>query len=496
MNLIEALQAPFRQDVEAVERTASATVHSGSVDEIDPPADIDELHHDIYEQVGIVASNIDQYVQDVFEPGVRVEADTEATETFFHDEFLPNCAVIGGEKHQPFESFAPITETQRLTRGTVLVNLLPNDRETPIPDTKVTGFYHVPPETVTALTEEQKNILLPPDADNLPASIGDTDVERTRRGEIAAYAQFDDHSILGRRRGGFDQETVYFSQTDIAKATNNLDIGGDGSDETGIWGRSILRPIKEEAAEYEEAKRDRAAAIKTKAHAIWVAKFGAEVLEFPNDQTEVREWEDDSIDNVMSELEGMGPGDVLEVEGPVELDQWEGSVPDLDATLQQLVDDILAPLPAPKYAVGFETDINQFVTQQQETRYEQTVRQGRNYQEHFWTNVFETVAESHGHNADGLQVKIEPEEEESPIMSLSDEEIERMKTWAEAYSEVRGDVPSDMAADMGALRELILQLPDDADPVEDTSEVDESDPEVQEMAEDLAGEFDRVEADD
>lgn len=488
MNLLEALQAPFQQDVEPVERSTSVELHSGDVDEIDPPSDIDELHYNVYEQVGIVAANIDQYVQDVFEPGVRIEADTEATQEFFEDEFLPQCGVVGGEKRQPFERFAPITETQRLTRGTALVNLIPNDRETPIPDTEVSGFYHIPPETTSVLTEEHKNILLPATDDELPGHIDESEINRTRRGEIAAYAQFDDESILGRRRNGFDDsDTVYFSQHDIAKATYGVDIGGDGSDETGIWGRSILRPIKEEAEEYEQAKRDRATAIKTKAHGIWLAQFDAEVLDLPDGQAEIREWTDGSIDNVMTELESMGPGDVLEVEGPVELDQWEGTVPELDATLQQLVDDILAPLPAPKYAVGFETNINQFVTEQQETRYEQTVRQGRRYQEHFWTDVFRTVAESHGYDTSGLRVRLEPKQDESPIMSLSDDQVERMQTWANAYKAIRGDVPSDMAADMDVLRELILQLPEDAAPAGDESRVDEA--EVEEMADQLGVEL-------
>ena len=486
MGLLERLQAPFRQDVEPVERSVSLEAHSGSVDEIDPPDDIDQLHEEIYEQVGIVAANIDQYVADVFEPGVRVQAESDDTEEFFEEEFLPNCGVIGGERRQPFEAFAPITETQRLTRGTALVNLIPDDRTTAIPDTEVSGFYHIPPETVTALTERHKNILLPADDDTLPADIDSSDLDTTRRDEVAAYGQFEDSSILGERlNDGFDRETIYFSQTDIAKATYDVDIGGDGTDETGIWGRSILRPIAEEAAEYEGIKRDRATSIKTKAHGIWVMRFAREVLELPNGNAEVTGWDDTSIDDVMNELEGMGPGDVLEIDGPAELDRWTGEVPDVDDTLMQLVDDILAPLPAPKYAVGFETDINQFVTEQQETRYEQTVQQGRRYQENFWTGVFRTVAASHGLDADGLRVKLEPRDDESPVMSLSDEQIDRIETWASAFSDISGDMPPDMVADTDELLQIIMQLPEDALRDGGDVTVDESDPEVQAAAEEL-----------
>jgi len=477
MGLIDALQRQFKQAVEVVERSSSVNVHKGAVDEIDPPDDIDELHHDVYEQVGIVAANIDQYVSDVFEPGVTVEADSDATERFFADEFLPNAGVIGGEKHQPFEKFAPITETQRLTRGTALVNLLPNDKGTAIPETEVTGFYHIPPETVTPLVYENKNILIDPE---------DTDHDgttETKRGEAAAYAQFEDQSILGRRRSnGFDRETVWLSQADVAKTTYQVDIGGDGSDETGIWGRSILRPIKEEATEYEQIKRDRATAIRTKAYGIWWAQFQKEVDELANGQVEVQEWDTDGIDGVMSELEDMGPGDVIEVDGPLELDQWESDVPDLDDTLQQLVDDILAPLPAPKYAVGFETNINQFVTERQETRYEEVVSDGRRQAEDFWTGVFRTVAESHDLDPSGLQVRIEPDEDESPVLSLTDEEIDRMQTWAQAFKAIRGDAPADGVLDLEQALQLILQLPEDAVAQVEDVDVDESDPEVQEMA--------------
>jgi hypothetical protein len=488
--IIETLQAPFRQAVEVVERSSSVKLHEGNVDEVDPPEDIDELYYDVYEGVGIVTANIDQYVHDVFEPGVRVEADSDATEAFFRDEFLPQCGVIGGEKRQPFDAFAPITETQRLTRGTALVNLIPNDRETAIPDTEVSGFYHIPPETVTPLVEEQKNILLPPDPDNLPGSLSrsDSGVHLTKRDEVAAYAQFEDRSIIGRRRGGVDKDTIYLSQTDVHKATYNIDIGGDGSDETGIWGQSALRPIKEEAAEYEEIKRDRATAIKTKAYGIWLAQFSAEVLDLPNNRAELREWNDDDIDSVMSELEGMSPGDVLELEGPIDVDQWESDVPDLDDTLRQLVDDILAPLPAPKYAVGFETDINQFVTEQQETRYEETVAAGRAYHEQFWTDVFETVAESHGLDASGLQVTIAPEESDNPITSMSSDDIAAMTDFMTALNEGLGKVPLDSVVDPQAFLQLTLDLPDDvfvSDAGDIDMDVDESAPEIQEMADEL-----------
>jgi hypothetical protein len=475
MNIFEALQAPFRQGVEVFERSSSVSRHSGDVEEIDPPDDLDELYYDVYGSVGIVNANIDTYVADVFEPGVRVRADSEATETFFEEEFLPNVGVIGGETHRHFEQFAPITETQRVTRGTALVNLLPKDEETAIPETEVIGLYHIPPETVTPLAYEGKNILIDPE-DTDP-----DDISRTQRGETAAYAQFDDTSILGRRGGGFDRDTVYLSQTDVRKATYNLDIGGDGSDETGIWGQSALRPIKEEAAEYEEAKRDRATAIKTKAHGIWTAKFGKEVLEFPNGDAEVWEWDGQGMDDVMSELESMKAGDVLEIDGPMEPDRWEGSVPDLDDTLQQLVDDILAPLPAPKYAVGFEQDINQFVSEQQETNYRQTVQNARRYHETFWTDIFRDVAESHGFDPSGLEVTIQPQEDESPIMSLSDEQIDRIETFAGAMADLFGPGGAPSYVDDDVLLRLVLQLPEDATLDAEGAEklLDESDPEVQ-----------------
>lgn len=493
----EALQAAFSQSVEPFERSVSATLHEGNVDEADPPDDIDDLYYDVYESVGIVAANIDQYVHDVFEPGVRVEADSDETEAFFADEFLPQCGVIGGEKRRSFEQFAPVTETQRLARGTTLVNLIPNDRETSIPDTEVSGFYHIPPETVTPLVEEQKNILLPPDESDLPLGLSpnDSGVHQTRRGEIAAYAQFDDESIIGRRGRDFDEDTVYFSQTDIKKAVYNIDIGGDGSDETGIWGQSALRPIKEEATEYEEIKRDRATAIKTKAYGIWVANFVAEVLDLPAGQAEIREWDSGDIDDVMSELEGMSAGDVLELEGPVNLERWDSDVPDLDDTLRQLVDDILAPLPAPKYAVGFGDDITRRVTEEQETRYEQTIQQGRRYHENFWTDIFETVAESHGFDTSGLKVKIQPKESDNPITSLTDDEIERMEQFMSALDSGLGDVPVDAVLDLEAFLTTTMDIPEEAFVQGDGIEVDESDPEVQDMAEELAGEL-PAEADD
>lgn len=157
----------------------------------------------------------------------------------------------------------------------------------------------------------------------------------------------------------------------------------------------------------------------------------------------------------------------MEADGPIEMKKFDSDVPDLESTLGHYVDDITSPLPAPKYSVGFEKNINQFVTERQETRYEDIIDEERRYQERKWTNVFQTIAERHPQlDPDGLKLVIEPEEEESPVRSLDDEEIERIRVYTQALKDLYGSGSAASYVDEETLRELILQLPEDSEPPE------------------------------
>lgn len=492
----DALQERLAQPVETVTRSARIDISSSGVDEIDPPEDIDEYWNQ-YQSTGIVRSNGNQFISDVVEPGVRVEADADATAAYFmggdgapestpEGGFLNNCFVYAGERHQPFLPGLKTTIANRWFRGTALTELLKADREDA--DSPITGFYHIRPETVYPQVEANKNILLPPDPADLPAGITEEEVELTPRDEVAAYIQFDDQSILGQRLSGFDRSAVPLSQRDVMKQVLDPDIGGDDVGEQGVFGTSILEAVSTDITEYKATKRDRYRAIQTKAYGIWLANFKKEALDLGDKQVELVEWTDDSQDDFMDVVADLGPGDVMEADGPVDLEQFDSDVPDLESTLDHYVDDITAPLPAPKYSVGFEQNINQFVTNQQEARYTQLINEERQYQGRKWTGVFRTVAERHPDlDPAGLRVTIEPEESDSPALSLSDDEVDRIGTFATAFDEVTGTIPADTVVDLQAFLELIFDLPEDVFADVEERQVDETSEQATELVDELTG---------
>lgn len=467
----EALQEALVQPVETVTRSTRINISGSDVDEIDPPEDIDELY-DLYKETGIIRSNINQFVSDVTKPGARVEADSDQTRDFFmggdaapnftpEGGFMENCFVYAGEKEQPFGDGLSTTLVNKWVRGTDTVEYLKANPDSA--DSEITGFYHIRPETLTAQVKPYTNILLEPD---------DTDVDgavMTRRDEVAAYIQFDDESILGRRVGFEGRDSIPLSQNDVMKQVLDPDIGGDDTSEEGIFGESILTAVNVDATEYNEIKRDRARAIKTKAYGLWDASFEKQVHDLGN-EIEITEWNEESINEWIDDVDDIGPGDIVGHDGAINLQRFPSEVPQLEGVLDHYVDDITSPLPAPKYSIGFEKNINQFVTERQEARYDELVDDERENQEAAWTKAFKRVAESYGLDTSGLKLVIAPQEDDSPVRSLSDEEIERIKVYTDALETVfgSGGAPSYVAEDV--LRELILQLPEDSEPEEPEGE--------------------------
>ena len=481
----EALQERLRQPVETVSRTARFDISGSGVDEIDPPSDLDQYWNQ-YKSTGIVRSNINQFVSDVVEPGVRVDADNDATAAYFTGDdgappetpdggFLDNCAVVAGEKHKPFLPLLKTTIANRWVRGTALTELLksePDDADSPIP-----GLYPVRPETVYPQVLANKNILIEPDQTDLDG------VELTQRGEAAAYIQFDDESILGRRLGGLENETVPLSQNDVSKQVLDPDIGGPDGNEQGVFGEPIMAAISTDVAEYNRTKRDRYRAVQTKAYGVWLAKFNEEIRDLGNNQKEIIEWPEEDQNDWVRELGDIDPGDIITADGEIELDKFESEVPDLSATLDHYVDDITSPLPAPKYSIGHSGDINQFVTDKQEERYRDVIEEERQYQERKWTDVLRMVAERHDAlDPAGLQVKLQPPKDDSPVLSLTDEEMDRLGTFTTALKNVYGAGTVATYLDEEKLAEVVLQLPEDAiadSTIEAMPAMDESDEQVQ-----------------
>jgi len=464
---IEALQQRLSQSVETVTRSSRLFVENTNVDDLTPPDDIDEFH-ELYRELGIVRGNINQFVRDVVAPGVRIDADGPTTRAYFTGEsndgadvpeyappggFLKNCAVIAGERNQPFYPYLKASIVQKYTRGTGLHEYVKHNDEKDDPEFQIQGFKHIRPETVSARVHANTNILLAPD---------ETDIaeETTRRNEAAAYVQFDDQSILGDRIGGFGEDAVALSQNDVLKQINDPDIGGDEATEDGVFGTSPLEAAADDAADYRTIKRNRAEAIKAKVEGVWIAEFNTEVVE-AGDEIILTEWDDDDQDQWLKEVDDLGPGSIIGHDGSITLDQWEPSLPDLEPDLQHLVDDILAPLPAPKYATAHGDDITQHVTDEQDGSYQDLIQEERKAQGRDWTQAFREVADRHPRlDPAGVEVRITPKESSNPVAELSDEEIQRMEQFMSALDNGLGDVPVDMVLDIRAFLQTTMDLPD------------------------------------
>jgi len=494
---IEALQQRLSQSVETVSRKSRIFIESSDVDDLNPPEDIDEYHNH-YRKVGIVRGNINQFVRDVVGPGVRVEADDETTAAYFTGEwdgstpdwapaggFLDNCAVIAGERHQPFYPYLKTSVVQKYTRGTVLHEYLKSDDQQDDVEFQIQGFKHIRPETVSARTHANTNILVGPDETDLDL---DSD-EITPRREAAAYVQFDDSSIVGTRRGGLDKDEVPLSQNDVLKQVNDPDVGGDSAIEDGVFGDPPLAAVSEDVEEYREIKRDRARAIKTKAYGVWSAQFNTEVTE-AGTEIILEEWDGEEQNEWIDDVGNLGPGDIIGHDGSIELDQWEPTVPDLNDDLMHLADDILAALPAPKFLTAHGEQVTQHVTNEQSEGYHDLVEEERKAQERDWTQAFREVAKRHPRlDAQGIQVRIRPPESSNPIAELDDEQIEKMEQFMSALNNGLGDVPIDLVLDVEEFLMTTMDIPEEAFASGGESAVDESNPQVQEMAEELTGEL-------
>lgn len=500
---IDSLASRFRQSVETRSSSPSIGILSGRVPTVEAADGVDEFY-EIYKTTGIVFTSLNNFASDVWTPGYRVEIDEDdpaevegqTAAEWLEDEWLPQAAILHGGKHNDFLSFGKHTTIQRWARGGALIEHVRADRNDA--DSLITGVNFIPPETVSFVPYKHKPVLIDPDPedggleDELPKRL-----DQTRRGEYPAYIQYHKNAPSPTNR-----DPIPLSQNDVTRTIFNGDAAGVGTDLDNFWGTPATEIISEDVAGFKNILRDKETAIKNKAYGLWKMGFGRETFEYTDvdgetgeeiEVTEVIEWAEEEMDELAGEVENeMGPGSILTHDGEINLDRIDGEVPDLTDDLVFYVSNIVSALPSPLFVVGFEKNINQFVTEKQDNRYQQLVDEERQQMERLFTDICQRVIDSHPEHDAEVTLKIEPPESESPVLSLNEETIARMEAWASAFNDLRGDMPVDMLVNPKSLRELILQLPEDAEPDISDVSVDESDPAVQEQADELESILDEM----
>jgi hypothetical protein len=484
---IDSLSARFDQQVETRSRSPSFRVRNSGVERNSPPKRLDE-YRAIPNETPIVRKALTDFASDVVEPGYRIETDDEAIQDYLTDTWCPQAGIVAGEKHNDLLPILRQFIIERWRGGDALAEHVRADPDDAT--SLLTGLHLINPEHVAFITLDEKNILVDPDA---PDHI---DAPRTRRGEKAAYVQYSNDAIISTTR-----DAVPLSQNDVTRSA--LDAGAGE-----LRGTPVTETIADDVAGYKNILRDKEQAIKTKAWGLWDIGFGRETLEYTDvdpetgnevNVTDIIEWsQEDQNEYVTEHLDDINPGAILTHDGAIDLNRIEGEVPDLIADLEHYVSNIVSPLPTPLYIVGFETNINQFVTEKQDERYQHLINEEREELERVFTDLMTRVVErnlvENAHEGisvsavpDDLRFRLSPPQDESPVLSLDMETIERMKTFAEAYSELRGDIPADMFGDPKTLLTLILQLPPEAvpDTIGEQFDLDESDPDLQQAAEEM-----------
>jgi hypothetical protein len=386
----------------------------------------------LYETCSLIRSPINQLAEDVTADGVRFTAESDETQAFLED-LAEDVALVGGESRHVIELIEQLSVTADVA-GEAPTELVPaqeaNDR--------IAALRVVPPESLAYQTRPAQAMLLRP---------GDTDyqdVELTDEGTAAAVIQ---HQGSPHARG-----------LDLDSFTRLLRDPDPGT----VRGTSAVEPVADRAEALREKLEDAESAISSKAHGLWFAGAEPLIVSGP-DGDEVIEPDEDVTDGLPDAITEAGPGDVVTHDAQVGLDQFRGEVADLEDYLRHDVNTILSAFEAPRYTLGaFDDSINRRVTQEQKPVYERAVKQRKRRIERLLTPVFAKICEQRGYDSAGVQLSLEPEDDESPVRSLSVEQSEVMLNVARSVKEVSGTRDPATMIEENSILDLVLQMPEEA----------------------------------
>lgn len=425
------------------------------------PGEIEDFRDD-YEQCPLVSQPIDDFASDVMEPGIRIELPDDDSDNDLAgdvEDWLSGAAYVSGVRGG---STAKLMESQvvdsKIT-GDGLVEIAYDDADTA---ETIAGFVAFKREDVAMYTRPGKAILLQPK---------DTDVEidqysrtypmETPAGKAAAYIQYDDY--IGGEKG-----EVPLAVDDVVKVSNKPETGSVG-------GGSDVKPVHSRVRGFLQKLTDVDEAIAAKAYAFWLFQMGSE--DNPMDKKKAEKFMKEHSE------EEWTPGKKQSVPGNVSIETISGEVPEVWESFQFDVEYILSAMPTPKYRTGFSDDTNRDIAARKQEDYDDAISAYRRKLEAAWQPVIQRKANelADGEEAPDVKLVIEPEQDESPLANPNFDASEFKSTMDGIKAAAPGGAVEQVVKPEAIVETFLKLDADEVMPDTDEEPLDESNPQVQQL---------------
>jgi len=409
-----------------------------------------------YETTGIVKKSINTYANDIIEPGYTVHSENEELEQQM-EQWLREGVIANGVPDKDFLVLLEDLIKQREVRGTALIEIVPQESNRD----GIWGFRLINVESVNAIEKESSGLLVRPEETDLD------DVPITRRGEAAAYIQYDDQAF----GGPFDEDDVPLSQNDVLKFV----LDGDAYD---VFGTSRLEGVSDDIKTLNKILDDNAGAIAAKGHPYWIFKMGEPNGDSDNPRAGV--WPNDKIQALRDEhkAKNFSAGQKDFLPGDVDVNVVHGETADIKPTVNYHTEQILASMPTPKFMVGFSDAVNRDITTEQFDAYKTQVRKARRELENGFRPALKRKAEEWGYDGEAvesLELSIEREVQDNPLEN-NEFEAQEFKAMAEGLRSLE----QSSSVSMAEIRENFLGLPAEQADSPDDGGSDDSEQTVEE----------------
>lgn len=413
--------------------TGASGKERASAERVPTPTDEIRRYWNMYQTVPLVRASFNQFRDDVMANGYRAEAETESAESYLEN-WSDTAATVGAERNRDMHAIFREIPVQLMARGTVLLEHSPAEAD----DSRTAGVQFIHPATVTPYRASDTNLLLRPDDTQYDGA------KLTEDGEAAAYVQFDS----GPNQDSDDERRLTLE--DVTRLT----IDADPQE---IFGTSRVAPVADRIDAVIEKLENNDRAVELNAWRSWFVGFGHETVANEDGSETIVEWADDDMSSFMDDLTSVEPGDIEGHDGTIDIKEVGGDVANIFDQLRYETHYILSAMPAPTYSIGFESDINQFVVEGQRDRHEQRIDHFRRKIDRGLRPLAQSVLNQASRDSTGARWVLEAPETDSPVLNMTDAEVDRLERYASAFKQVSGGKPRTLLPDE-VVRQKILQV--------------------------------------